>query len=121
MSDFFPGFEQRHIETSGAKINLVTGGSAPPLLLLHGYPQTHVMWRKVALRLAIDAFLELPEPTQADIDAANPHYAGRLTRRAHRPALLRAGARPDLRRHGDPPLAGADRRQRSSCRQRAQL
>ena len=34
MSDFFPGFEQRHIETNGAKINLVTGGSGPPLLLL---------------------------------------------------------------------------------------
>jgi len=34
MSDFFPGFEQRHIETSGGKINLVTGGSGPPLLLL---------------------------------------------------------------------------------------
>ena len=52
MSDFFPGFEQRQIETSGATINLVTGGSGPPLLLLHGYPQTHVMWRKVAPRLA---------------------------------------------------------------------
>ena len=32
MSDFFPGFEQRQIETSGATINLVTGGSGPPLL-----------------------------------------------------------------------------------------
>jgi haloacetate dehalogenase len=30
----------------------VTGGSGPPLLLLHGYPQTHLMWRKVAPRLA---------------------------------------------------------------------
>jgi haloacetate dehalogenase len=38
MSDFFPGFAQRQIETSGATINLVTGGSGPPLLLLHGYP-----------------------------------------------------------------------------------
>jgi hypothetical protein len=32
MSDFFPGFEQRQIETSGSTINLVTGGSGPPLL-----------------------------------------------------------------------------------------
>jgi haloacetate dehalogenase len=48
MADFFPGFEQRRIATSGAEINLVTGGSGPPLLLLHGYPQTHVMWRSMA-------------------------------------------------------------------------
>ncbi len=45
MADFFPGFEHRRIATSGAEINLVTGGSGPPLLLLHGYPETHIMWR----------------------------------------------------------------------------
>ena len=61
MSDFFPGFEQRHIETSGATINLMTGGSGPPLLLLHGYPQTHVMWRKVAPRLAQDFTVVVPD------------------------------------------------------------
>jgi len=61
MSDFFPGFEQRQIETSGAKINLLTRGSGPPLLLLHGYPQTHVMWRKVALRLAQDFTVVVPD------------------------------------------------------------
>jgi haloacetate dehalogenase len=41
MTDFFPGFHSRRIQTSGAGINLVTGGSGPPLLLLHGYPQSH--------------------------------------------------------------------------------
>ena len=46
----FEGFEQRRITTSGAEINLVVGGSGPPLLLLHGYPQSHVMWHKVAPR-----------------------------------------------------------------------
>ena len=61
MSDLFPGFEQRQIETSGATINLVTGGSGPPLLLLHGYPQTHVMWRKVAPRLAHDFTVVVPD------------------------------------------------------------
>src|SRR5947207_13744056 len=61
MSDFFPGFEQRQIETSGAMINLVTGGSGPPLLLLHGYPQTHLMWRKVAPRLAHDFTVVVPD------------------------------------------------------------
>src|ERR1700733_15991692 len=61
MPDFFPGFEQRRIETAGATINLVTGGSGPPLLLLHGYPQTHVMWRKVAPRLAQDFTVVIPD------------------------------------------------------------
>jgi haloacetate dehalogenase len=48
----FPGFKQRRVATSGAEINLVTGGSGPPLLLLHGYPQTHAMWHRVAPQLA---------------------------------------------------------------------
>jgi haloacetate dehalogenase len=48
----FPGFVSRKIRTSGATINLVTGGEGPPLLLLHGYPQTHAMWHKVAPQLA---------------------------------------------------------------------
>jgi haloacetate dehalogenase len=49
---FFPGFSQHRIETSGAVINTVHGGEGLPVLLLHGYPQTHVMWHKVAPRLA---------------------------------------------------------------------
>ena len=61
MTDFFPDFEQRRITTSGAEINLVTGGSGPPLLLLHGYPQTHLMWRKVAPLLAAGFTLVIPD------------------------------------------------------------
>ena len=61
MADFFPGFEERRIATSGGEINLVTGGSGPPLLLLHGYPQSHVLWRKVAPRLAQDFTLVIPD------------------------------------------------------------
>jgi haloacetate dehalogenase len=48
----FPGFRMLDIATSGTTIRLRTGGSGPPLLLLHGYPQTHVLWHKVAPRLA---------------------------------------------------------------------
>ncbi len=50
----FEGFEQLRIDTSGTTINLVKGGSGPPLLMLHGYPQTHAMWHKIAPRLAED-------------------------------------------------------------------
>jgi haloacetate dehalogenase len=48
----FPGFETRDIETSGARIRVRAGGAGPPLLLLHGYPQTSAMWRHVAPALA---------------------------------------------------------------------
>ena len=48
----FEGFEQKRVEGVGATINLRVGGSGPPLLLLHGNPLTHVMWHKVAPRLA---------------------------------------------------------------------
>src|SRR5436853_892501 len=60
-SEFFPGFKQHTKKTSGATINFVTGGSGPPLLLLHGYPETHVMWRKVAPRLAAEFTLVIPD------------------------------------------------------------
>src|SRR5436309_4709396 len=47
-------FEQTQIDTSGATIHLIKKGDRFPLLLLHGYPQTHVMWHKIAPRLAED-------------------------------------------------------------------
>ncbi|QRF61238.1 alpha/beta fold hydrolase [Variovorax paradoxus] len=49
---FFPGFEARSIELGDARIHVEVGGSGPPLLLLHGYPQTHVAWHRVAPVLA---------------------------------------------------------------------
>ncbi len=48
----FEGFSVRDMDTTGARIHLRVGGSGPPLLLLHGNPLTHVMWHKVAPRLA---------------------------------------------------------------------
>jgi haloacetate dehalogenase len=52
MSALFPGFEQKTIEVSGARINLVLGGAGPAVLLLHGYPQTHCIWHRIAPQLA---------------------------------------------------------------------
>src|SRR2546423_2287942 len=50
----FDGFELTTIDTGEATIRLRRGGSGPPLLLLHGHPQTHAMWHAVAPRLAND-------------------------------------------------------------------
>ncbi len=57
----FEGFTKNRIEANGASINLVYGGSGPPLLLLHGYPQTHVEWHKMAPRLARDYTVVAPD------------------------------------------------------------
>jgi haloacetate dehalogenase len=51
-SVLFPGFKQRFIKTSGATINTLVGGKGPPLLLIHGHPETHVTWHKVVPQLA---------------------------------------------------------------------
>ena len=48
----FGHFSRTRIQANGVGINLVFGGSGPPLLLLHGYPQTHVEWHKIAPILA---------------------------------------------------------------------
>jgi haloacetate dehalogenase len=50
--DFFAGFKREQIKTTGATINVVHGGKGSPVLLLHGIPETHVLWRKVAPVLA---------------------------------------------------------------------
>ncbi len=52
LPDLFPGFEARTIRTRGADIFLRLGGEGPPLALLHGYPQTHAMWHRLAPALA---------------------------------------------------------------------
>jgi haloacetate dehalogenase len=53
MKELFPGFETRWLPgVNGACIHARIGGQGPPLLLLHGFPQTHVMWHRIALQLA---------------------------------------------------------------------
>jgi haloacetate dehalogenase len=57
----FEGFARKRIATSSAEIALVQGGSGSPLLLLHGYPQTHAIWHKVAPALAARFTLIIPD------------------------------------------------------------
>ena len=60
---WFEGFEARRYRLRDTEIFARCGGRAdgPPLLLLHGFPQTHVMWHRVAQRLADHFFLLLPD------------------------------------------------------------
>ncbi|MGX5842488.1 alpha/beta fold hydrolase [Mesorhizobium sp. ArgA1] len=48
----FAGFEPRTVEVEETSIFVRVGGDGPPLLLLHGFPETHVMWRDIAVALA---------------------------------------------------------------------
>jgi haloacetate dehalogenase len=52
LADLYPGYASRWIDTSIGKIFTRAGGSGPPLLLLHGHPQSNVMWHRVAPALA---------------------------------------------------------------------
>ena len=52
MDTLFPGFKTHHIAVADTAIHCEVGGRGPPLLLLHGYPQTHAMWHRVAPALA---------------------------------------------------------------------
>ena len=61
LADLFPGFESRWIDTAAGKIFARAGGSGPPLMLLHGYAQTNVMWHKVAPELAKRFSLVIPD------------------------------------------------------------
>ncbi len=61
LADLFPGFESHWIHTSIGRVFARSGGEGPPLLLLHGYAQTNVMWHKVAPALAAKFTLILPD------------------------------------------------------------
>src|SRR5262244_3882643 len=62
-AEFFHEFKTQRIKTSGATIHTVYGGNrdGSPLLLLHGIPETHVLWRKVAPTLSQDYFVVMPD------------------------------------------------------------
>ena len=55
-SRFLSGFEIQTMPANGISINVATAGSGPAVLLLHGHPQTHVVWRHIAPRLVSAGF-----------------------------------------------------------------
>lgn len=83
----FEGFKRKTVRTSGTEINLVIGGTGPCLLLLHGYPQTHVIWHKVAPALA-ERFTVVASDLRGYGDSGKPE-----TDAAHTPYSKREMAR----------------------------
>lgn len=61
LADLFPGYESRFIETSAGKLFARIGGKGSPVLLLHGYPETNVMWHRLAPLLADKHTLIIPD------------------------------------------------------------
>jgi haloacetate dehalogenase len=58
---FFPGFQTLDARAGGVQFAGVIGGEGPPVLLLHGYPQTHIAWRRVAPELSRHHTLIIPD------------------------------------------------------------
>jgi len=61
VAALFPGFKHIDMRTKGAIIRLRHGGSGPPMLMLHGNPNNHVLWYAVAARLAQHYHVVLPD------------------------------------------------------------
>src|SRR5690349_5766748 len=57
----FEGFKLETIDTGEVSVRVRHGGGGPPLLLLHGHPQTHVMWHRIAPLLARDFTVIAPD------------------------------------------------------------
>jgi pimeloyl-ACP methyl ester carboxylesterase len=62
MAPKITGFTQRRVTVAdGVALNAAVGGSGSPIVLLHGFPQTHLMWRHVAADLAADHTVICPD------------------------------------------------------------
>ncbi|MBI0296855.1 alpha/beta hydrolase [Streptomyces sp. PRKS01-29] len=62
MSPVIPGFDYRRVPVAdGVSLNVAVAGSGSPVVLLHGFPQTHLMWRHVAADLAADHTVICPD------------------------------------------------------------
>jgi haloacetate dehalogenase len=74
-----PGFDYRRVDVAGVTINCAVAGSGPPLLLLHGYPQNHLIWRQIAPGLASDHTVVVADLRgYGDSAKPEPDEAGRV-------------------------------------------
>ncbi|MBN8982519.1 MAG: alpha/beta hydrolase [Rhizobiales bacterium] len=115
LADLFPGFASEWIDTKNGRIFARVGGKGPPLLLLHGFSQTHVMWHRIAPNLAEKFTLviaDLPGYGWSDVpdsDASHTPFTKRAMAQTMIDAMERLG-------HVQFALAGHDRGGRVSYR-----
>ncbi|RYF98213.1 MAG: alpha/beta fold hydrolase, partial [Caulobacteraceae bacterium] len=83
----FESFQLSRIDTGEATLRVRHGGAGPPLLLLHGYPETHMMWGKIADDLARDFTVVAPD-LRGYAESSKP-----VTTEDHEPYSKRAMAR----------------------------
>lgn len=60
-NSLFPGFEEKHVVTAGTDFDILTSGSGPAVLLLHGYPETRTAWHRIAPLLAASYTVVIPD------------------------------------------------------------
>src|ERR1700753_1772744 len=115
LADLFPGYESKWINTSSGRIFARVGGKGPPLLLLHGFSSTHVMWHTVAPKLA-DKFTliiaDLPGYGWSDMPDSDDNHTP-YTKRAMAKTMVEA---MEQLGHVHFALAGHDRGGRGSYR-----
>jgi haloacetate dehalogenase len=108
LADLFPGYASEWIATRNGRVFARVGGKGPPLLLLHGFSETHVMWHRVAPYLA-ERFTviipDLPGYGWSDVPEITPDH-GNFTKRAMANTLIDAMERLGHARFA---LAGHDR------------
>ena len=78
MSSLFPGTRETRFQTGEAEIYARIGGSGPPLLLIHGFPQTHAMWHRIAPELMQNFTCVMPDLRGYGYSSCPPNDAANL-------------------------------------------
>ncbi|KQT93834.1 hypothetical protein ASG49_02375 [Marmoricola sp. Leaf446] len=96
--DLLPGFDTLDLDVAGVRVHARVAGSGTPVLLLHGYPQNHLMWHRVAPTLAehhtvvladLRGYGDSDRPVDAPDEPAHTAYSKRATA-ADQVGLMRA-------------------------------
>ena len=83
LADLFPGFGSHAVSTSAGRVFARIGGSGPPLVLVHGFPETGAMWHRVAPKLAERFSVVVPDLRGYGWSSAPASHGGRAyTKRA---------------------------------------